>query len=229
MKKIFFLLVMYILIANTLHANDYTAQTNAIIQGRVTWQKAIKYIDSGDRLVPPGEERRMAIRSLYKYKNRDLVPYLIRYSQSSDAYVRVATFWPLYANNKQSYAIGLLRKEAKNNSLEVTEIFYMPNAVGTAYQLTLSKGDKLFYKTVCDIATDTTINPWIRLHAAIHLTNIGYPKLALKVGEEILKLTPTEEEINKEYTQRSEQEKLWFHQRKRAEWCIKLAKNNGKS
>jgi len=72
----------------------------------------------------------------------------------------------------------------------VADIFYQPNAVGTEYKLRLSTNDSDLRKIMEQAATNEKTDPWIRVHAAIHLVSIGKRKLAAEVAARILETIP---------------------------------------
>lgn len=203
-------------------ANDYTVYTNKICDGLVPWQKAIEWIDAGDSFVPSGEERQQAISHLYLYRywDRRIVPHLIRYSNSSDPNIRVATFWPLYANGERKRARQLFETEARNNNQLVRFIFYMPLQGGTNYKLELTKGDTDFIKMVNETATDTTISPLIRIHAAYHLMAVGDTAVSVAIAKDILVTTS---ELSARFESgggHTPEEQIAGMAHKQAQWCI---------
>lgn len=101
-------------------------------------------------------------------------------------------------------------------------VFWSPSFVGGEYKSDLVKNDVAFRALIKNIATDPKIDPWIRTHAAIQLVGTGEVELAKKIASEILRNTPGEENFDKDYNKRTEEQQRYFHQRKRAEYCLHL-------
>lgn len=119
MKYLLPVLLFFALIP-TIHANDYGLGTNLVIMRKHTlpWPISVILINS---VVPNGEQKRVTVSSLVRYKSRLLVHYLKKYAQDSDPAVRVAAVWPLYKNGEKNLALSIIEKEAKANSLTMND------------------------------------------------------------------------------------------------------------
>lgn len=205
----------------SIHANDYGLGTNLVTMRRYTlpWPISVILINT---VVPSGEQRRTAVSSLVRYKSRFLVHYLKKYAQDPDPAVRAAAVWPLYKNGEKDLALSIIEREATANSLNMINVFWAPSRIGGDYKAELAKGDVAFQNLISSIATNSKIDPWIRTHAAIQLVGIGEVELAKKIASEILRDTPGEKNFDKDYNKRTEEQQRYFHQRKRAEYCLHL-------
>lgn len=220
MKYLLPVLLFFSLIPS-IYANDYGLGTNLVIMRKHTlpWPISVILINS---VVPNGEQKRVTVSSLVRYKSRLLVHYLKKYAQDSDPAVRVAAVWPLYKNGEKDLALSIIKNEAKANSLNMINVFMSAYYFGEDSKSDLGRNDIALHDLVKDIATDPRIDPWIRVHAAIQLVGIGEIELAKKLASEILRNTPGEENFDKDYNKRTEEQQRYFHQRKRAEYCLHL-------
>jgi len=200
-------------------ANDYSLATNIIMRKWVPWWIAVILIENN---ITRAEERTIAVQLLMQYKSKGLVSHLKTYSNDPIDSVRIATFWPLYKNGQREFAIALLNREIKNKNLSTVEVFCLPYEI---YKLKLSRNDLEFHQLVEQIAKDSKIDPWIRISTAIHLTQIGNNHIAGEIATKILMDIPPDP-VEKDYNSWHHLSKMNSHLRKRAEWCLKLARQD---